>query len=91
MMMARWNAHYESSQVGDDKYPSLSTTVSARASHFNPGMIGDEFGHAVANVSGAFAVSQPRSMMMQSGFNEQFENYYTGSDAYTGSGEEVGS
>ena len=28
--------------------------------------------------------------MMQSGFNEQFENYYTGSGAYTGSGEEVG-
>ena len=28
--------------------------------------------------------------MMQSGSNEQFENYYTGSGAYTGSGEEVG-
>ena len=86
--MARWNAYYESS-VNDDQYPPLSTTVSAGASHFNSGVIDDEFGHAVANISGAFAVSQPRGMMMQPGFNEQFESYYTGSDTYTGSGEEV--
>ena len=78
-MMARWNASYGSS-VNDDQHPSLSTTVSAAASHFNSGVINDEFGHAIANVSGAFTTSQPRSMMMQPGFNEQFESCHTGYD-----------
>ena len=44
------------------------------------GVINDNFGHAVANVSSVFAVSQPRSMIMQPGFKEQFESYYTGCD-----------
>ena len=93
--MAHWNAYYESSQTSDDQYPSLSTTVSSAASHFESRMPGDaEFGHAVANISGAFAGSQPPSVMMQPGYSQQFEDFYcTASrpDTYTESGEEVGS
>ena len=92
--MAHWNAYYESSQTSDDQYPSLSTTVSAAASHFKSRMPGDEFGHAVANISGAFAGSQPRRMMMQPGYNQHFENFYCtaspGPDTYCDT-EEVGS
>ena len=56
LTMAHWNAYYKSSQTGDDQYSSPSTTVSAAASHFKSRM---QLGHTVANISGAFAGSQP--------------------------------
>ena len=75
--MAHWNAYYESSQTSDDQYPSLSTTVSSAASHFESRMPGDaEFGHAVANILGAFAGSQPQSVMMHPEYSQQFEDFY---------------
>ena len=54
--MAHWDAFYQR-WIHDTDYPSLSTTISAGASQFNPADLGR---HAVANSLGAFTTaSQP--------------------------------
>ena len=62
LIMAHWDAYYESSSK-DDQYTPLSTTISCGASHFNSGGIGNDFSHAVANTSGACASSRTRGLL----------------------------